>query len=96
MLLHRAAAEAEWLNPAAEPPSTTAVTRCPYSPPMSTASHTAAFSIATWNVERPKPTGWKIPPAQVRRMAAVDADVWVLTETHRNCERSLKVAICYQ
>jgi endonuclease/exonuclease/phosphatase family metal-dependent hydrolase len=37
--------------------------------------------IATWNVERPKPTGWKIPPAQLRRMAEVDADVWVLTET---------------
>ena len=37
--------------------------------------------IATWNVERPKPTGWKVPPAQRRRMAEVDADVWVLTET---------------
>lgn len=38
--------------------------------------------MATWNVERPKPTGWKIPPAQRRRMAEVDADIWVLTETH--------------
>jgi len=38
--------------------------------------------IATWNVERPKPRGWKIAPAQLRRMAEVDADVWVLTETH--------------
>lgn len=38
--------------------------------------------LATWNVERPKPTGWKIPPAQRRRMAEVDADIWVLTETH--------------
>lgn len=38
--------------------------------------------IATWNVERPKPNGWKIPPVQLRRMAAVNADVWVLTETH--------------
>lgn len=38
--------------------------------------------IATWNVERPKPTGWKIPPAQLLRMAEVDADIWVLTETH--------------
>jgi endonuclease/exonuclease/phosphatase family metal-dependent hydrolase len=38
--------------------------------------------IATWNVERPKPRGWKIPPAQLRRMAEVDADIWVLTETH--------------
>ena len=38
--------------------------------------------IATWNVERPKPNGWKVPPAQLRRMAEVNADVWVLTETH--------------
>lgn len=37
--------------------------------------------IATWNVERPKPMGSKVPPAQLRRMAKVDADVWVLTET---------------
>ena len=27
--------------------------------------------IATWNVERPKPKGWKVPPAQRRRMADV-------------------------
>lgn len=38
--------------------------------------------IATWNVERPKPRGWKVPPAQRRRMADVAADIWVLTETH--------------
>jgi len=38
--------------------------------------------IATWNVERPKPRGWKIPPAQRERMAEVNADIWVLTETH--------------
>lgn len=38
--------------------------------------------IATWNVERPRPKGWKVAPAQLRRMAEVDADVWVLTETH--------------
>jgi endonuclease/exonuclease/phosphatase family metal-dependent hydrolase len=38
--------------------------------------------IATWNVERPKPRGWKIPPAQRERMAEVGADIWVLTETH--------------
>ena len=37
--------------------------------------------IATWNVERPKPKGWKIPPAQLSRMEEVDADIWVLTET---------------
>jgi endonuclease/exonuclease/phosphatase family metal-dependent hydrolase len=38
--------------------------------------------IATWNVERPKPHGWKIPVAQLQRMQEVDADIWVLTETH--------------
>jgi len=38
--------------------------------------------IATWNVERVKPKGWKIAPAQLYRMAEVDADVWLLTETH--------------
>lgn len=38
--------------------------------------------IATWNVERVKPRGWKIAPAQRRRMSDVDADIWILTETH--------------
>jgi len=38
--------------------------------------------IATWNVERVKPQGWKIAPAQRRRMTEVDADIWILTETH--------------
>ena len=43
---------------------------------------TELLRLATWNVERPKPRGWKVPPAQRRRMAEVDADIWVLTETH--------------
>jgi hypothetical protein len=38
--------------------------------------------VATWNVERVKPKGWKIAPAQRQRMADVDADIWILTETH--------------
>jgi hypothetical protein len=38
--------------------------------------------IATWNVERVRPKGWKVAPAQRRRMAEVDADIWILTETH--------------
>ena len=41
-----------------------------------------SLRIATWNVERPKPRGWKVAPAQRRRMAEVVADIWVLTETH--------------
>jgi endonuclease/exonuclease/phosphatase family metal-dependent hydrolase len=39
--------------------------------------------IATWNVERVKP-GARKAAAQTRRMADVDADIWVLTETHLN------------
>jgi endonuclease/exonuclease/phosphatase family metal-dependent hydrolase len=46
--------------------------------------------IATWNVERPKPRGWKVPPAQLRRMAAVEADLWVVTETHLGYAPSAK------
>jgi endonuclease/exonuclease/phosphatase family metal-dependent hydrolase len=38
--------------------------------------------VATWNVERVNPKGWKIAPAQRQRMAEVDADIWILTETH--------------
>jgi endonuclease/exonuclease/phosphatase family metal-dependent hydrolase len=37
--------------------------------------------IATWNLERPSAGSWKIVPRQRARLAAVDADVWVLTET---------------
>ncbi len=51
---------------------------------MSISDQPPTFTVATWNVERPKPRGWKIPPAQRERMAEVDADVWVLTETHRS------------
>jgi hypothetical protein len=37
--------------------------------------------IATWNLERPSRRSWKRLPRQRDRMAAIDADVWVLTET---------------
>ena len=37
--------------------------------------------IATWNLERPRPRSWKRLPRQKARMGAVDADIWVLTET---------------
>lgn len=37
--------------------------------------------IATWNLERPRPRSWKRLPRQRERMAAVGADIWVLTET---------------
>lgn len=37
--------------------------------------------IATWNLERPSRRSWKRLPRQRARMAEVDADIWVLTET---------------
>jgi endonuclease/exonuclease/phosphatase family metal-dependent hydrolase len=37
--------------------------------------------IATWNLERPSLRSWKRLPRQRARMAEVDADIWVLTET---------------
>lgn len=37
--------------------------------------------LATWNLERVSPRAWRRAPAQQRRIAAVDADVWVFTET---------------
>ena len=40
-----------------------------------------SFRIATWNLERTTSRSWKKAPAQDRRMAEIDADVWVLTET---------------
>jgi hypothetical protein len=39
------------------------------------------FSVATWNVERPSVRSWKKLPAIRGRIAAVNADVWVLTES---------------
>lgn len=39
------------------------------------------LTIATWNVERVGRRSWKRLPAIRQVMAAVDADVWVLTET---------------
>jgi endonuclease/exonuclease/phosphatase family metal-dependent hydrolase len=44
--------------------------------------------IATWNLERPSPRSWKRLPRQRARMAAVDADVWVLTETRASVSPS--------
>lgn len=41
----------------------------------------ASLRIGTWNLERPTRTGWKRPPAQLRLLREVDADVWLLTES---------------
>lgn len=37
--------------------------------------------IATWNLERPSLRSWKRLPRQRTRMAEIDADIWILTET---------------
>jgi endonuclease/exonuclease/phosphatase family metal-dependent hydrolase len=37
--------------------------------------------IATWNLERPKPNSWLKNPSRTAKIAEVDADLWVLTET---------------
>lgn len=37
--------------------------------------------IATWNLERPSLRSWKRLPRQKSRMKAIDADIWILTET---------------
>jgi endonuclease/exonuclease/phosphatase family metal-dependent hydrolase len=38
--------------------------------------------IATWNVERPRAASWKKVPALMEHIRRVDADIWILTETH--------------
>lgn len=37
--------------------------------------------VAKWNLERVSTRAWRKLPAQQRAMGAVDADIWVLTET---------------
>ncbi len=39
------------------------------------------ITIATWNLERPRPASWKKLPAIRSQMASVAADLWVLTES---------------
>jgi endonuclease/exonuclease/phosphatase family metal-dependent hydrolase len=38
--------------------------------------------IATWNLARPRPNGWKLTPRIEQKLQEVNADIWVLTETH--------------
>ncbi len=44
--------------------------------------------IATWNLERPSPLSWRKLPAQLEQITAIDADVWVLTETRVSIQPS--------
>lgn len=42
--------------------------------------------IATWNVKRPTVNGWKRPkrnPISNQQLQDINADIWILTETHR-------------
>ena len=43
-----------------------------------------AVRIATWNLERPKPRSFVRNQARIAQMNAVNADIWVLTETHES------------
>lgn len=38
--------------------------------------------IATWNLARARPQGWKIAPAIRETFQHMPADIWILTETH--------------
>ena len=48
---------------------------------MGTARENGVFRIATWNLERCSSRAWRKASLQQERMALVDADIWVLTET---------------
>uniref|UniRef100_B8HKT6 Endonuclease/exonuclease/phosphatase n=1 Tax=Cyanothece sp. (strain PCC 7425 / ATCC 29141) TaxID=395961 RepID=B8HKT6_CYAP4 len=38
--------------------------------------------IATWNLDHPKPGSWQKTPAILQQIEAINADVWILTETN--------------
>lgn len=44
--------------------------------------------IGTWNLERPSARSWRKGPAQLEQLRAVDADIWVLTETRASVRPS--------
>ncbi len=43
---------------------------------------TATFRIATWNIGRPGPSGIERNAAIVAKLAEINADIWILTETN--------------
>lgn len=43
---------------------------------------TTSLRIATWNLGRPGPSGVERNAAIVAKMAEINADIWILTETH--------------
>lgn len=42
----------------------------------------SSLRIATWNLNRPGPSGTERNAAIIAKMAAIDADIWLLTETN--------------
>jgi exonuclease III len=44
--------------------------------------------IATWNLERPSVRSWRKLPCQLEQIAAINADVWILTETRASIQPS--------
>jgi endonuclease/exonuclease/phosphatase family metal-dependent hydrolase len=53
--------------------------------PLATTRHNVSKTrIATWNVERPKADSHTKLPRLTASMREIDADVWILTETHAN------------
>lgn len=43
---------------------------------------TTQLRIATWNLNRPRLRGWKRNPLLLQKLAAENADIWILTETN--------------
>lgn len=41
-----------------------------------------SLKIATWNLEKPKPNGWSKNPVILQQIEAINADIWILTETN--------------
>ena len=41
-----------------------------------------SLRIATWNLERPRPKAYATNHRRVEKLREIDADLWVLTETH--------------
>jgi endonuclease/exonuclease/phosphatase family metal-dependent hydrolase len=39
------------------------------------------MKIATWNLRRPKASGWKYNPTIIKTLEEINADIWILTET---------------
>lgn len=48
----------------------------------------AFMRVATWNLQRPKPQDEALNQARLRKIVEIDADIWILTETHEAIDLS--------